>query len=102
MITVVRKRAGWQGEETDNIRKGGPTLTPVPGFRRMRWGRGAVTVREENGVITEEVKEKQHVRFSCQEICRERQDSITGSSGEGKGGKGPSHKERVAKSKDRE
>lgn len=40
------------------------------------------------------------MRDSFQEVCRERQDSIRASSGKGKGSKGPSHGERVAKSKD--
>lgn len=36
---------------------------------------------------------KQGVKFSCQEICRERQDSIIrASSSEEKGGKGPQHR----------
>lgn len=43
---------------------------------------------------------KQGVKFSCQEICRERQDSIIrASSSEEKGGKGPQHRERRAQSK---
>lgn len=37
-------------------------------------------------MITKKAKEKQDVKFSCQEICRERQDSIIrASSSEGKG-----------------